>query len=155
MAYYGVQQQQQMQVQLNTQGEFFSLDFYLLFIYNLIMMGESRCRFAKCLTPRGGAWFADMRSLKVDEIMVQETNEGVQALHKDLIAVAEMQRMTAELLAETREQVDHVIHDNINSSDAVTHGAAFTLAEVCTPRMPPPLCCTWLTSPGPSRAPHP
>jgi hypothetical protein len=71
-----------------------------------------------------------MRSLKVDEIMVQETNEGVQALQKDLVAVAEMQRMTAELLAETREQVDHVIHDNIHSSDAVTHGAAFTLAEV-------------------------
>lgn len=73
-----------------------------------------------------------MRSLKVDEIMVQETNEGVQALQKDLVAVAEMQRMTAELLAETREQVDHVIHDNIHSSDAVTHGAAFTLAEVLT-----------------------
>jgi len=71
----------------------------------------------------------DMRTLKVDEIMVQETNEGVQALQKDLVAVAEMQRMTAELLAETREQVDHVIHDNIHSSDAVTHGAAFTLAE--------------------------
>ena len=71
-----------------------------------------------------------MRTLKVDEIMVQEANEGVQALQKDLVAVAEMQRMTAELLAETREQVDHVIHDNIHSSDAVTHGAAFTLAEV-------------------------
>jgi len=61
--------------------------------------------------------------------MVREANEGMRSIESDLIAVAEMQKMTSELLAETRDQVEHIIHDNIQASEGVTHSAAFTLAE--------------------------